>query len=121
MSEQNPINFFEIPATDLERAKTFYEAVLKITMETVALGDTKLAFIPRGPAVGGAVVQGEGYVPSQQGTLVYLNGTGDFEGILERVAQHGGRVVVPKTSIGEHGHIARFIDCEGNRVALHTM
>lgn len=28
---------------------------------------------------------------------------------------------MPKTSIGENGFMAHFIDTEGNRVALHSM
>jgi predicted enzyme related to lactoylglutathione lyase len=40
---------------------------------------------------------------------------------LGRIEQAGGRTLVPKTSIGEHGFIAHFIDSEGNRVALHSM
>jgi predicted enzyme related to lactoylglutathione lyase len=30
-------------------------------------------------------------------------------------------VVMPRTSIGEHGFIARFVDTEGNAVAIHSM
>jgi predicted enzyme related to lactoylglutathione lyase len=26
-----------------------------------------------------------------------------------------------KTSIGQHGFVGHFEDCEGNRVALHSM
>lgn len=39
---------------------------------------------------------------------------------IKLIEENGGQVIMPKTSIGEQGHIAQFIDCEGNRVALHS-
>jgi len=45
----------------------------------------------------------------------------DIEGTLAKVNANGGKLLMPKTSIGEYGHIAHFQDCEGNRVALHAM
>ena len=33
----------------------------------------------------------------------------------------GGKVAMPKTSIGEHGYVGVFIDSEGNKVGLHSM
>ena len=117
----NPINFFEIPVEDFDRAKGFYETVTGATLEVMEMSGFRFGFFPRGEEVGGAIVKGKGYVPSQTGTLVYLNGGGDFDGMLERAGSSGGRIVMPRTSIGEHGFVARFTDCEGNLVALHTM
>ena len=47
--------------------------------------------------VGGAICQGEGYVPSATGTLPYLNGGEDLSGVLNRINDAGGNVVVSKT------------------------
>ena len=44
----------------------------------------------------------------------------DIEGTLHKVNANGGKTLMPKTGIGEHGYIAHFQDCEGNRVALHS-
>ncbi len=117
----NPINFFEIPVIDFERARSFYQTVTGWKLEVMEMNGFQFGFFPRGDFVGGAIVQGEGYQPSQSGTLVYLNGGGDFDGMLARAEQAGGSVAMPRTSIGEHGFIARFVDTEGNLVALHTM
>lgn len=117
----NPINFFEIPVTDFERARSFYQTVTGWKLEVMEMNGFRFGFFPRGDFVGGAIVQGEGYQPSRSGTLVYLNGGGDFDGMLARAEQAGGSVAMPRTSIGEHGFIARFVDTEGNLVALHTM
>ena len=122
MSDQSyPITFFEIPVQDFDRAKTFYEAVTAGSLDTMDFDGVMMGFFPRGEYLGGAIVQGEGYVPSGSGTLVYLNAAGDLDGMLARVVSAGGKVVMPATSIGEFGTIARFHDTEGNLVAMHTM
>ncbi len=117
----NPISFCEIPVTDFARARVFYETVTGWKLEEMEMFGFRFGFFPRGDFVGGAIVQGEGYAPSQTGTLVYLNGSADFDGMLVRAAQAGGSVAMPHTRIGENGFIARIVDTEGNLVALHTM
>jgi predicted enzyme related to lactoylglutathione lyase len=42
-----------------------------------------------------------------------------FDGCIERATRAGGRVVLPKTDIGDPGFIAILADTEGNHVALH--
>ena len=64
---------------------------------------------------------GNGNKPSAEGALVYLNGGEDLAVPLSRVEQAGGKVLMPKTSIGENGFMAIFTDTEGNRVAFHSM
>jgi predicted enzyme related to lactoylglutathione lyase len=70
--------------------------------------------------VGGGLVQGDGYVPTAQGINVYLNGGDDLNSVLRKVEAAGGKVVLPKTSIGENGFMAFFLDTEGNKVGLHS-
>ena len=84
------LNWFEIPVTDFARAKAFYEAVLGIRIAPMAMGATMMGMLSSDPnAVGGAIVQGEGCVPSQNGTMVFLNGGDDLAPMLARVAQVG--------------------------------
>ena len=123
MSDQtNPVNWFEIPVNDLERAKQFYETVFGFQLSLNEMGPMKMAWFPMtqgGPGATGTLIQSEGYAPSHAGTLVYFS-VPDIEGALDKVNANGGKLLMPKTSIGEHGHIAHFQDCEGNRVALHS-
>ena len=70
---------------------------------------------------GGGLTQGEDFEPSDKGTIVYLNGGEDLGVSLSKVEQAGGKIILAKTSIGENGFMAQFIDTEGNRVALHSM
>lgn len=120
--QQNPVTWFEIPVKDIKRAATFYERVLGVSLARNEMGGSEMAWFPMaqgGPGAAGTLIQGEGYTPSHNGSLVYLS-VDDIEGTLKQVAANGGKTLVPKMSIGEHGYIAHFEDCEGNRVALHS-
>ena len=122
---KNAINWFEIPVKNFESSKTFYETILDTQLDIVEMKEmgSLMGFFPSDMenGVGGSIISGPGYEPSQKGSLVYLNGGDDLTASLDRVEQAGGTVIVPKTSIGEHGFIAQFIDPEGNKVALHSL
>ncbi|MEN9523561.1 MAG: hypothetical protein RL065_1938 [Bacteroidota bacterium] len=120
----NALNWFEIPAKNFDRAKSFYENVLGITIETMPHPIYKYGIFPAGMEkgeVGGGLVQGEGFEPSTTGAVIYFNGGEDLAIPLSKVETAGGKIVMPKTSIGGNGFMAHFIDTEGNRVALHSM
>jgi uncharacterized protein len=117
------LSWFEIPATNFNRAKAFYEAVLGRTIDPMVMGPTTMGFLSSDPnAVGGAIVYSEDAEPSTLGTTVYLNGGDDLAPMLSRVERAGGSIAVPKTEIGnDFGFFAHFIDTEGNKVGLHSM
>jgi uncharacterized protein len=119
----NVVSWFEIPVTNFVRAKAFYEVLLGRTLEPMVMGPVTMAFLSSDPnSAGGALVHGDGGVPSKQGTRVYLNGGDDLAPMLARVTGAGGSIAVPKTEIGgDFGCFAHFIDTEGNRVGLHSM
>lgn len=119
----NAVNWFEIPATDFNRAKKFYETILAVEM-LMPFPGMKYAMFPaemQGGGIGGGIVEEQGYEPSQTGVLVYLNGGEDLDLPLSKVEAAGGRIIRPKTSLGGNGFMAQFIDTEGNKVALHSM
>ncbi len=120
----NALNWFEIPAADIDRAKKFYETVFGISMDTMEMMGMKMAFFPYEPGSGklsGGLVQGPMHQPSTSGVVVYLNGNPDLSDALGRVEAAGGTIIMPKTPIGsEFGFMAFFTDTEGNRVALHS-
>lgn len=117
------LNWFEIPVTNFDRARTFYEKVLGATIQPMAMGPITMGLLTSDMSVvGGAIVLAEGCTPSKEGTLVYLNGGDDLDVMLARVQPAGGAVEVPKTEIGnDFGYFALFIDSEGNKVGLHSM
>jgi predicted enzyme related to lactoylglutathione lyase len=116
---KNVINWFELPATNLARARAFYEAVLAVTLKQGVFTGMEMAVFPYEDGVGGALVQDPRFVPSQVGTLVYLDTRGALDACLARVAGAGGAVLMPRTDIGDPGFIAIIQDTEGNRVGLH--
>jgi len=74
--------------------------------------------------IGGAIVHSGGFhkVSATDGPLVYLNGNPDVQIVLDRIEAAGGEILVPKTEISpEYGHMAVFLDSEGNRIALHSV
>jgi predicted enzyme related to lactoylglutathione lyase len=120
----NALNWFEIPVTDLARAKSFYGSVLQADLREETMSGTRMVILPyekEKGGVGGALVAGEGFVPGGQGVVVYLNAGDDLDGAISRVEAAGGKIVLGKTLISKDiGSIAQFLDTEGNRVALHS-
>ncbi len=120
----NAINWFEIPASDFSRAKKFYQDILGVEFHIFSFEGTEMAFFPEDReqyGSCGSLIYEKGRKPSQEGTVVYLNAGDDLSEPLSKVEDAGGKVILPRTSIGENGFIAHFIDTEGNRVALHSM
>ncbi len=115
------ITWFEIPVLNLERARTFYNHIYGIEMEKTEMNDYAMAVFPVTTGIGGALVQGQGCVPSETGSLVYLNGGRDLQPILDKVEDAGGRIIMKKTKISDDaGHFALFIDTEGNKLAINS-
>jgi predicted enzyme related to lactoylglutathione lyase len=118
----NALSWFEIPVTDLARAKEFYGRVLQAELREETMGGTSMALFPyQDGGVGGALIAGEHHVPSATGALIYLNAGSDLGGALRRVEEAGGKVVMGATKLTDAiGSIAVFLDSEGNRTALHS-
>ena len=115
------INWFEIPATDLDRAAAFYTAVLNSELTPMEMpGGRMKAFTVGGRPVG-AIVESAHAVPSDHGPLIFLDAGGPVSQALARVEAAGGRIVLPSTDIGDYGVIGQFLDTEGNRIAFHAM
>ena len=120
----NTLNWFEVSVNDIDRARKFYEAVFNIEMETMEMMGMKMAMFPYENGNGklsGALVQSEMHKPSADGAKVSFNGNPDLSEALSRVEAAGGKIIMPKTSVGEDiGYMAFVIDSEGNVVALHS-
>ncbi len=120
---KNIVTWFEIPVTDMQRAKAFYGAVMETGFKDDEMDGFQMAiFDHEDPAVGGMLVQAEGYEPTKTGAVIYLNGGDDLSVPLERAVQNGGEVLYPKTAIneGKCGYFAQFSDSEGNRIGIYS-
>ena len=119
----NPVNWFEIPVNDMERGKKFYETVLGVQLQPLALGALTMSlftWVQGGEGSAGALVKAQSYVPSHSGSMVYFS-VDDIDATLARVEKNGGKIIRTKMDIGEFGFVGHFEDCEGNRVALHSV
>ncbi|WP_299524323.1 VOC family protein [Winogradskyella sp.] len=122
---RNAINWFEIPVTNYERAKQFYGTVLDIEIMDNHMPDQNIKYgmFPYDDdnnGVGGGLIEGEEQKPTAEGPTLYINGGDNLSIPLGKVESSGGKVIMPKTDIGENGYMAQFIDTEGNRIALHS-
>lgn len=122
---KNLVSWVEIPVTNMNRAKEFYETILDIKLQEVNLGNgLAMAFFPvEQSGIGGALCYMEAhYKPSENGVTIYLTADPDIDTLLKLVEKAKGKIVQPKKQISEnadHGHMALFIDSEGNRIALY--
>jgi|SRR5690606_29983352 len=116
------VSWFEIPASDFDRACKFYTEVLGHNLELMEVHGTKMGMWPMdGSNISGSIVHGDDYKPASNGTCVYLNGGDDLSVPLGKVESAGGTIIVPKTEIGpEMGFFALFIDTEGNKIGFHS-
>jgi predicted enzyme related to lactoylglutathione lyase len=121
-SMNNYISIFEIPATDINRAITFYQTILEIEIEKMDLPEMEMGILPyENQAVVGVIIKADGYSPNAEGVTIYLNGGDNLQTILDKVEMNGGKMIIPKTPHADGiGYFAIFIDSEGNRLGLHS-
>lgn len=122
--ESNMVGWFEVPVTNMERAKVFYDTVLNVDSMVQDFAGTLMGWFPFAEGKSGAsgsLIQNEAYKPSDtKGVLVYFS-SADVNNELNRVEAAGGKIIQPKTQISpDIGYMALFIDSEGNRMALHS-
>ena len=115
----------------MTRAKVFYEKVLNVSLTLHEMapifpsssGPLLMAWFPmenQASGATGSLVKGERYVPSHSGVLIYFS-VEDISGVLDKAGKNGGKILNPKTGIGEYGFIGHFQDSEGNCLGLHSM
>jgi len=122
----NALNWFEIPVSDFDRAKKFYETIFNYQMPENVMGPARMGFFlydfPAGKVGGAIVYNPEFYTPSDNGALIYLNCQPDLQIVLDKVEAAGGKTLMPKTIVApDLGFWALIKDTEGNRIAFHSM
>jgi predicted enzyme related to lactoylglutathione lyase len=118
---RNVINWFEIPAADLEKVAGFYEKILALELKRERFGGGQMAVFPYArPGVSGAVMEVPELAGKPTGTVIYLNCDDRLEEVAGRVEAAGGRLLTPRVDLPEGmGSFFHIEDAEGNRVGLH--
>lgn len=117
--KQHLFVYVEIPVDDMQRAMQFYGAVFDIQFSSTIIDNIEMALFPfeeDASGITGALAKGDIYKPTVDGVLIYLH-THDIDQTLDRIIEHGGSILYPKTDNGI-GFVAEFQDVEGNRIAL---
>ncbi|MGB0372264.1 MAG: VOC family protein [Opitutales bacterium] len=128
--ERNPVAWFEIYVSDLDRAKAFYEKTFEIELtelpapEAEGVPPVKMLAFPSSqeeflPGAAGAICYMEGVEPKTGGTLVYFS-CKDCAYNANLAENAGGKLLAPKFSIGQYGFISMVEDSEGNTIGLHS-
>ena len=117
--KSNPVVYFEIPVTDIERAIKFYNAVFHFDFDKENIDNNEMALFPfadENSGIAGALSKGEIYKPTTEGVVIYFK-TENIDETLKLAISNGGQILYPKTDNGI-GLVAEFEDTEGNRIAL---
>ena len=119
---KNLVSIVEIPASDFQRAVSFYEAILDIKIEVIEMEGIEMGMFPDdGEGIAVQIIHGGGYKTSGDGTIVYLNCGDNLQKVADKIEASGGKILVPRTEIGpEMGFYGMFTDTEGNKLGLHA-
>ncbi|MDA3613558.1 VOC family protein [Polluticaenibacter yanchengensis] len=124
MPAVNPVIYFEIPVTDMQRAQKFYTEVFDFHFEPASIDGYEMMYFPfyeSSTGITGALAKGDVYQPSKKGIIIYFR-THDIDRTLAKVVASNGKILYPKTINDTYGFIvAEFEDSEGNRIALHQL
>ncbi|WP_426585924.1 VOC family protein [Mucilaginibacter sp. R-33] len=124
---KNPINWFEIYVSDMQRARIFYNTVFQCELKDVPMNNERhpemqYAFFTGDPETNGAtgaLVKMDAAQPGAGGTLVYF-ATDEINAELSRVDAAGGKVLRAKLPVPDGGFIALIQDTEENMIGLSS-
>jgi hypothetical protein len=125
----NAVTWFEIPVSNMKRAKEFYETVLNIKL--VDTGGEKrgeeMVLFPRLPdvsmgrtdMVSGSLIKSDRLHPSGDGIMIYLNANPSIDKAIARIEKAGGEIILPKTK-NPAGWVCIFTDSESNKIGIYS-
>lgn len=124
---KNPINWFEIYVSDMQRAQKFYTTVFKCELTDAPMDNERhremeYAFFTgdsEKSGAAGALVKMDAAKPGIGGTLVYF-ATEEINAELSRVEAAGGKILRTKLQVPVGGFIALVQDTEGNMIGLSS-
>lgn len=114
---RSPFCHVVIPAPDLAKAKSFYEAIFGWHVQANVPGPNYWFF--ESGNVGGAFSSHK--KPAERSTVLVMQ-VDDMRATLEHIGKHGGTVIQDRGRIGDAapGYDAYFLDPNGNEMGLHS-
>jgi uncharacterized protein len=122
MKNANPVGWFDIHVSNLERAKKFYEKVFDIQLVDLPPEwgrQSTFPFSNEGTNISGGLVEKADMAPNGNNTIVYFVSE-DCVSEEARVEKAGGKILKSKMPIGEFGFISLIMDTEGNTIGIHS-
>ncbi len=108
----------EIPVTDIDRAKTFYEAVFGWRPSPAELHECIILEVPDGCPYGISLVPSQNSSNGmRQGVIPYFQAT-DPTTIIEKTVRYGGNVVKDAAPLGIYGVLHHLQDPDGNVIGI---
>ncbi len=95
--ETNAITWFEIPVSDIDRARGFYENILASKLIPYPGNEPSFIFPTKESGVAGCIVHRPQQKPAADGTIVFLNADGQLNAAVDRAKSVGSKVLVPRT------------------------
>ena len=122
MSKHKVVHF-EIPTSDMKKARAFYEKVFDWKLEAMGDGGYCMAETTPSDADGmpteaGGINGGFYKRESKQDHPTFVVLTDDLDKTIADIEKAGGTITTPKHPIGEWGFMADFTDPEGNDMGL---
>jgi predicted enzyme related to lactoylglutathione lyase len=117
---------FEIPAEDLERAKSFYGSIFGWELTTMPMPGGEYTTVTTTPVdqatqlpsevggINGGMMQ---RTPELRSPVITID-VDAIDDALQQIESNGGSTVTPRTEIAGMGAFAYFTDTEGNVLGL---
>jgi hypothetical protein len=105
---------FEIPADDVERAKSFYSKLFGWEIKEIPGMDYWMVMTGGEKTVNGGMMKRQN--PQQQ--IVDYIDVPSVDKYTAEVKKLGGKIIVPKTAIPEMGYFALCLDTENNAFGI---
>jgi uncharacterized protein len=117
------VEYFQIPADDIGRAKEFYNKVFGWEMQKWNSSENSeqeyWMFQTKddegNPGLGGGLMKRQ----SPQHTITNFITVSSIEEYSSKIEQSGGKIIMPKTQIPTMGFFAVFLDTENNMFGIY--
>ena len=115
------IVWVDVPVRNIEMAVAFYSFLLDTTLSIETVAEMRFSPFPHQDGQpSGCLYEEKEFDSNAKSILVYFNVEGRLDDVLSKIEQKGGKIIQDKEKIGPWGYRAIILDCEKNKIALHS-